>query len=64
MTWEPMLKIIDVPPSDFLYYIWFRNMNRAKSGNSCIVARTTLYLCRKLSRIITWGNLIRFFLTF
>jgi len=42
--------------------IWFRNVVCANWSNWCIGDRTTEYLCRKWSRIITLTNLIWSFL--
>jgi len=38
-------------------------VNYANRRNSSIDDRTTVHLCRKWSRIMTWPNFIRSFLT-
>jgi len=42
-----MLNSIDVRPTDYLCNISFCNMNCANWRNSCIGARTAVYICRK-----------------
>ena len=60
---QHMIINIEVRTSDYVCSLCFRNVNYANRRNSSIDDRTTVYLCRKWSIIMTWPNFVRSFLT-